>query len=687
MNVFQNVIACSQLFPEKDAVLFEGDSISYGRLERLSAQAARVLQEYGVQRGDRVGMVIPNVPAFVVWYYATLRLGAVAVSISTRLAPQEVAFILSDCDAHLLVTTDEHVPVLQAHLPECIGQTVTTSDDAARYGDQQLSDSPALPPYHCVDTDPNDPAVILYTSGTTGFPKGATLSHQNIRATVHAFNHLCQMSAEDRILLGVPLFHCYGQNALLNSGLSVGVTLVLQRRADLNESKRLIRQHQVTKLFGVPTTFQLMLQSCTREDLSSVGYCFSAAATLPLQLAEQWLEQFGMPIFEGYGLTETAPFASYNHRLQYVPGSIGTPVDLVDMRIVDPESGQPCAAGERGEIVIRGPNVMLGYWNRPEETAAAIRNGWFHSGDIGFMDQRGFFYIVDRLKDMISIGGMKVFPAEVERVLLDHPSIEEVAVVGLPDDVMGEKVAAFIVAREVTEFSHESIRQHCHEKLGSFKTPKRIELVPELPRNPAGKVLKTRLRETWSQSEPVGKAEPNVSTASDTAQADAVVEGRGRPASEPPAVLLGERLARVHAVGRHRWLTEWLQQEVRQVAEMEEAPAADAMLIEAGLDSLMIVELRDRLQTQVGPQLQLQATLVFDHPRIHDLATFLLDSLADMAERPAGAHATTDSASVATQTNGPPVTPPPTATVEALEQIEEMSEQEALQELLRELDE
>ena len=267
------------------------------------------------------------------------------------------------------------------------------------------------------DADPNEAALILYTSGTTGFPKGATLSHGNVRSNVHAFNHLCNMQSEDRVLLAVPLFHCFGQNALLNSVLNVGGTIVLQQRFDLAEFKRLIIDHQITQLYGVPMMFGLLHESCNVADLASVNYCFSAAATLPLQTSLAWQEKFGLPIHEGYGLTETSPFATYNHRDKFVPGSIGMPIDNVEIKIVDPETGDERSTGDPGEIAIRGPNVMLGYWNRPEETATAIRDGWFYSGDIGQLDETGYLYIVDRVKDMITIGGLKVFPAEVERVL------------------------------------------------------------------------------------------------------------------------------------------------------------------------------------------------------------------------------------------------------------------------------
>ncbi len=583
-----------------------------------------MLRELGVEPRDRVGIVIPNVPAFVIWYYACLRLGAVAVSISTRLGSEEVAFILSDCGAKVVVGADttDVSEMMAGELPDCIEHVLSVSPDAMQVSGEPLASSAGTESSGTSmgkfrNMEPDDPATILYTSGTTGFPKGATLSHRNVRATVHAFNHLCGMGADERLLLSVPLFHCYGQNALLNSGFNVGATIVLQRRFDLAEAKRLITEHQITMLFGVPMTFQLMLKSCEPSNLASIRYCFSAAAKLPEQLAESWREKFRMPIFEGYGLTETAPFASYNHRLKYVPGSIGTPVDLVEMKIVDAETGQECPPGIPGEIAIRGPNVMLGYWNRPQETAAAIRDGWFYSGDIGQVDDNGYFYIVDRLKDMIVVSGLKVYPAEVERVLLDHPSVAEAAVVGFPDDVLGEKVVAFIVPAGNATPTADDIRAHCHAHLGSYKVPGRVVCTDELPRNPAGKVLKTRLREIELPDSPEGNAY------------DQQTLDQNIRAPLPAIGPLVQRLQSAHAASRQRLLISVLQDELQSLTGQTEPPDPDQPIINEAVDSLVIVEFRDRLQTQIGSGVQLPATIVFDHPKLSELAAHLLGVIED----------------------------------------------------------
>lgn len=690
MNICENIFINAKLFERHPAIVFDDRTLSYESIEQLSSRAAQVLIDRGIKSGDRVGLVLPNVPAFVVWYYATLRIGAIAVAISTRLTPDEVAFMLNDCQARVVVIPEDNGDSIQTQLPRCVEHVLPVSNWADRLDDRPLDDCPCLASISCVDLPPDTPATILYTSGTTGFPKGATLSHQNVRATVHAFNHLCKMGHEDRLLLAVPLFHCYGQNALLNSGLNVGATIVMQRKFDLNESQRLIVDHEITKLFGVPTTFQLICDCYEPADLESVEYCFSAAAALPIQLSHRWQEKFGMPIFEGYGLTETSPFASYNHRDHFVSGSIGTPVDLVEMKIVDTDTGEACPPGTLGEIAIRGPNVMLGYWNRPDETAAAIRDGWFHSGDIGRVDEFGFFHIVDRVKDMISVGGMKVFPAEVERILLDHPGVAQAAVVGFPDAVFGESVVAFIMPMEEPVDSNE-LQDHCRKHLASYKVPRQVVQIEEMPRNPTGKILKTQLREI------------NISTVETTIASAGPIEsglsgpqhssegGAGCAADTPGMALLAQRIEKVHKVGRQQAIVAIIMEEMRQIVGERDLPSAEQKLAETELDSLAIIELCERLQRMVGDQFKIAPTLVFDHPRIIDLAAFLLEKLD------ASGQAATDQADAEPRvlqgrpspadSKGPAdgLTQDATDSDIATGKVEAMSEQEAMQALLREL--
>ena len=659
MNVCEGLTRTARWLPDQTALVFHDRSITYAQLDRLSQAAADYLQQSGLQQGQRVALMLPNTPAFVVWYYAVLRLGAVAVSVSTRLTPREVGYVVSDCGATSVIALGDTLQEMERELTPDVTIRVATGIDGVDVAGQPLTvDSQSKSTW--VDADPDAAALILYTSGTTGFAKGATLSHRNVRTNVCAFNHLCGMESSDRMLLAVPLFHCFGQNALLNSAFNVGATLVLQERFDLNETRRLIQQHQVTQLYGVPMMFQLLHDSCEPGDLSSVDYCFSAAATLPIQVSRAWQQKFEMPIYEGYGLTETSPFASYNHRVRFVPGSIGTPIDGVEMKIVDSETGQDSARGDLGEIVIRGPNVMLGYWNRPEESAQAIRNGWFHSGDIGRMDEDGFFYIVDRVKDMISIGGVKVFPAEVERVFLDHPDISQIAIVGIPDPVFGEQVVAFIVSEAGRDSSAsewlDDVAGFAKENLSNFKIPRQFFQVDELPRNPSGKILKTKLRELAQQGKlPVATLQTN------------------QPVTEPHRdPQLRSLLLNTFESERLRVATEFVQQAVQEIGQLDSLPEPSARFLEAGLDSLMIVELSGRVGLETGLGDRLPPTLVFDYPTISELAGFLLAQIFP-SQPTAPSREVTPSKPEGDSRN-------------LRAEIEEMTEEEVLQELLKEVD-
>ena len=658
MNICESLTVNAKIFPDQIAIVFDGKKITYSELNRLSICAADFLSDKGIRSGDLVALMLPNSPSFPIWYYAVLRIGGIAVSLSTRLAVSEVEFIVSDCEAAAFVGSSESFRAVEPELSGNVKVLFGVDDingepesdvpwnDAVGSNDQW---------YHA---EPDEAALILYTSGTTGFPKGATLSHGNVRSNVHAFNHLCNMQTQDVVLLAVPLFHCFGQNALLNSVLNVGGTIVLQQRFDLNESKQLITEHRVTQLYGVPMMFGLLLESCSPNDLATVNYCFSAAATLPIQTSDAWQAKFDQPIFEGYGLTETSPFATYNHRNKFVPGSIGMPIDSVEIRVVDTETGKECPPGELGEIAIRGPNVMLGYWNRPAETKAAIRNGWFFSGDIGRIDDDGYLFIVDRVKDMITVGGLKVFPAEVERVLLDHEAVSQAAVVGAPDSVFGEQVIGYVVLNDGfdTVNSLAEIESHAKSKLGNYKVPRRLFAKEELPRNPSGKILKTVLRET---------------AVGDLSIVDSPRETASSTGSSPNPASLAAKLNSTFASEKQRVASEFLQEQICEIAEMDSAPGIEVSFIEAGLDSLAIVELSAQLQVEVGPEHVLPPTLLFDYPQIRDLAEFLVEILGEPTGKPVANDNQTDQ--LRSEADG------------LRSEIESMSEEEALAELMKEL--
>lgn len=677
MNICESLTVTANLVPDQTALVFGHHRLSYQQLNSLSIAAASHLVKRGVKPGERVALMLPNAPSFPVWYYATLRIGAIAVSVSTRLAPAEVAFIVSDSNAKAFIGSESALESVDSELPDSVSVTLAVKDasgkpvqanDIAASFDNSTEENA----WHC--GEPNDPALILYTSGTTGFPKGATLSHANVRSNVHAFNHLCEMRSDDRVLLAVPLFHCFGQNALLNSVLNVGGTIVLQQKFDLNESKRLIAEHQITQLYGVPMMFGLLLESCTPSDLVSIRYCFSAAATLPIQTSRSWQEKFGQPIYEGYGLTETSPFASYNHRVKYRLGSIGMPIDSVEMKVVDTETGSECETGQLGEIAIRGPNVMLGYWNRPEETAQAIREGWFHSGDIGRTDDEGFFYIVDRVKDMITVGGLKVFPAEVERVLLDHASVSQTAIVGAPDPVFGEQVIAYVVlgSNESQDDVIPDIEKHVKSNVGNYKAPRRIVVVDELPRNPSGKILKTKLREM---------AKELVSSNWHSPKTVDIKLSSSSTALKPPT--LCHQLAATFESEKKRVAIEFLQRQIQELSQTKVIPNPEASFIEAGLDSLAIVDLSAQLQVEVGPDHSLPPTLLFDYPRVCDLAEFLVVTIQGetLPENSADQRISTAPSEPSEQNRQSDQLQPDSLRSD----IEQLSEEEALAQLMKEL--
>lgn len=504
MNIAHNVERSQRFVPHKTALIFEGKSFTYKELDKLANRVANGLRGLGISRGDRVALFLPNIPEFMISYLGILKLGAVAVSLNVMLKSGEVRFILNDCSTKALITTEElseNVP--EADLPEL--KHILIAEGRANKGIslEQLM-SCASSHARAIEMDRNEPAAIIYTSGTTGFPKGATLSHGNVISNIYSAKRCYGIQPEERLLLYLPLFHCFGQNAILNVGLSACATIILQRRFEPEQVLKTIVSNSVTMFFGVPPVFiRLLNMNTSGYDLSSVRYYFTAAAPMPVEIVQRWQEKHGLVIHEGYGLTETSPFVSYNHNLKYKLGSVGTPIENVEMKIVNLD-GMEVQPGELGEIVVRGPNVMLGYWNRRLETAQVLKNGWFHTGDIGWMNDDGYLYIVDRLKDMINVSGFKVYPTEVENVIYQHPAVAEVAVYSVPEPVKGERVLANILLKAGQKITEEQISVFCSQRMANYKIPRAFKFVDSIPKNPTGKVFKRLLREeatlSFSQS-------------------------------------------------------------------------------------------------------------------------------------------------------------------------------------------
>ncbi|HMN74444.1 MAG TPA: long-chain fatty acid--CoA ligase [Burkholderiaceae bacterium] len=495
MNLATHLERHAAQTPAHPAILFEGRTITYADLDASASRLANALRAHGIATGDRVALFLPNVPEFAVAYYAVQKLGAITVTINAIFRSAEVEYLVNDSGAKVVFTVAElaeHVPRERcpalAHVVVCEGEAAglpTLAQWCAAYDGV----------FAAVDCAPDAPAALLYSSGTTGFPKGVTLTQSNIASNIAQSAKCSGYRADDRLAAFLPLFHVYGQNYIMNAAVLAGATLALFRRFVADQVLDAIQRDRITLFFGVPTIFiGLLSMNLSRWDLSSIRYEMSAAATMPEEISRRWTERFGRRVYEGYGLTECSPFACYNDLALHRFGSVGRAVEGFTLAIFD-ESDRELPRGEWGEIVIRGPGVMQGYWNRPQDTAQALRGGWLHSGDIGRMDDDGYVFIVDRVKDMINVSGFKVWPAEVEQYLYKLPQVQEVAVYGVPHPDKGEQVVAAVVARPGEDVRAEQIIAYCRANIAAYKVPARVEIVTELPKSATGKILKRVLRD------------------------------------------------------------------------------------------------------------------------------------------------------------------------------------------------
>jgi long-chain acyl-CoA synthetase len=499
MNVADALDAALAQAPGQTAIFFEGHAISYRELDRRASRLAHFLERSGIANGDRVALFLPNIPEFATAYYAAQKLGAVAVSLNSMLKTAELEYALADSEARVLFTTEAllgEVVGARPRLPLLERVIVCEGHDRApatlTLEDAMAGCSDSFPARPCAASDP---AAILYTSGTTGKPKGAVLTHGNLVSNSLATVRCVGSRPGDRHLLYLPLFHCFGQNFIMNAAFRSLGSVVLERRYHLETTLADIQRYEVSHFYGVPTIFIYLLDArLAPAQLASVRFFFSAAATMPREIAETWRERFQQPIYEGYGLTETSPLASYNHVGSYRLGSVGTPIDDVELKIID-ERGQERGSDEWGEICIKGPNVMAGYFRREQETAETVRDGWFHTGDIGYRDRDGYYYLVDRVKDMINCAGFKVWPREVEEVLYQHDDVAECAVVGKPHPVKGERVVAYVRLEPGAVADAAALHRHCESQLARYKLPDEYILDRPIPKSPAGKILKRVLRD------------------------------------------------------------------------------------------------------------------------------------------------------------------------------------------------
>jgi long-chain acyl-CoA synthetase len=485
-------------FADNTAVVLGDLRLTYAQLWAHAKQYAAVLREQGIGPGDKVAVLLPNTPHFPLAYYGTIALGAVVVPVHALLKAEEIEYVLSDSGAKALICA---APLLGegtkgAELAGVPVLAVMDGGDASITRIDTLALS-ATPIDTYVQRDPEDTAVILYTSGTTGYPKGAEITHLNITMNVAVLaQHSFEIDQNDTILGCLPLFHTFGQTVCMNTGFYVGATVVLLPRFDGAQALELLVNEQCTMFMGVPTMYVGLIEAAKTSELRpQLKAALSGGAALPLAVLERFAEVFGTQILEGYGLTETSPVATFNQvGFEPKPGTVGKAIWGVDVEIARAELDdriELLPTGELGEIVVRGHNVFKGYLNRPEATAAAIIDGWFRTGDLGTKDEEGYVTIVDRKKDMVVRGGYNVYPRDVEEVLLRHPGISQVAVIGLPDAKYGEEVVAVVVKEgEVTE---AEIVAWSKQQLAAYKYPRRVIFTQSFPLGPSGKILKREL--------------------------------------------------------------------------------------------------------------------------------------------------------------------------------------------------
>ena len=501
-NLAATMLRRARLNPRRTALVFEGEKTSYAEFADRVRRQATLLRASGVCTGDRVGYLGFNHPALLETLFAAQALGAIFVPLNFRLTAEELTFIINDAGIHSLVVDDALRPVLKPARPRlCCRHFFGAESELQGWRHLPSERAAAQPLAAAVSVDQHDVAVIMYTSGTTGLPKGAMLTHGNILWNNINSSLAFGTSRDDIILTAAPLFHIGALNVMTLGSFHVGSSVVLMRNFDAGQALENVERYRATHMFGAPAMFLFMSQQpqFAATDLSSIVTLICGGAPVPESLIQIWGER-GVSFCQGYGLTETAPFSAFLTSEWAISklGSAGQPPLYSDTRIVDGDNRE-LAPGERGEICLRGPNIMKGYWNRPDATAEAIdAQGWFHSGDVGYVDEDGFLFICDRLKDMVISGGENVYPAEVDSVLYQHEYIAEVAVIGVPDTKWGEAVTAVVALHEGRELTIEALREFAEPFLARYKLPSRLHIVAALPRNPAGKVLKFALKEELS---------------------------------------------------------------------------------------------------------------------------------------------------------------------------------------------
>ena len=513
-NVSSLLTDSAALYPERTAIVFGEERISYAALDSSANQVANLLVARGVRPGDKVALSCPNLPHFTTIYFGILKAGAVVVPLNVLLTAREIAYHLRDSDAKAYIAFEgsPELPMGEAawagfqatdgcteFLLIGTGRTLADCVTSQLYG-PAVAEQPAH--FETVERDDDDTAVILYTSGTTGQPKGAELRHRNVYENARAGRDLFAADPlrPDTYLCVLPLFHSFGQVVFQNSALAFGGTLVLQPRFEPRSALQLMLDHNVTFFGGVPTMYWGLLSALDETIdvarlVANLRVAVAGGSALPAEIHKQFQERFGITILEGYGLSETSPVASFaRYGEEPRVGSIGVPIAGVEMKLINDDwSDLGESSDQIGEIAIRGHNVMKGYYKRPDATAEAIRDGWFRSGDLARKDEHGFYYIVDRSKDMIIRGGFNVYPRELEEVLMQHPAVSLVAVIGIPHDSLGEEVKAIVVKQAGDSTTEDELVAWGKKQFAAYKYPRIVEFVDSLPMTATGKILKREL--------------------------------------------------------------------------------------------------------------------------------------------------------------------------------------------------
>ncbi len=481
------------------AIRFSDKDISYSTLLEAVRRLTRSLYKLGIRRGDRIALMLPNLPQFPIVYYAVLRLGAVVVPINMMYKGREVAKLLEDAEVKAIIAWNgvwcdltRYTAVISS-----IKHIILLGDDLPQNAiDLTKLIARSNPMTDITDLDDDDPAVLQYSTGVTGTLKGAELTHGNITSNMKACREVMNVTSRDKLLAVIPLFHPIGQTMLMNLSLCTGALMDLQSKFDPDAVVSLIKAGGATILVGVPSIFRILLDKVGEDETppeEPIRLCVCGAGAIPEEILKQFEKVFGTYILECYTTSETSPVASFNQwRTGRRVGSLGHPIPGVEIKVVD-EQGNEASIGEVGEIIIKGVNVMKGYINKPRLTAEVLRDGWFYTGDLGKMDINGFFYLVDRKNDRIIKGGFSIYPPEVESVLYNHPDVAEVAIIGIPDDVVGEEVKACVVLKEGATVTTEQLADYCRERMALYKVPVIIRFYKDLPRTSTGRLNKAEL--------------------------------------------------------------------------------------------------------------------------------------------------------------------------------------------------